>query len=57
MSVYLNALSTILAMLTFFAISWWAFSSGRKAANRESALLPFVLPDEVHSQQPEGARP
>ena len=45
MVAYLNALSTVLAMLTFFSIAWWAFSSGRKQANHEAAMLPFALPD------------
>jgi cytochrome c oxidase cbb3-type subunit 4 len=56
MFVYLNALSTILAMLTFFAIVWWAFSQGRQAANQEASMLPFALPDETHLHQIGGAR-
>jgi len=27
---YLNALATVLAMVTFLGIVWWAFSSKRK---------------------------
>ena len=46
MLAYLNAIATVLAMLTFFGIIWWAFSKGRKQANEEAANLPFVLPDE-----------
>lgn len=46
MLAYINAIATVLAMLTFFGIVWWAFSKGRKQANKESAMLPFVLPDE-----------
>jgi cytochrome c oxidase cbb3-type subunit 4 len=46
MLAYLNAIATVLAMLTFFGIIWWAFSNGRKKANEEAANLPFVLPDE-----------
>lgn len=46
MLAYLNAIATVLAMLTFFGIIWWAFSKGRKKANEEAANLPFVLPDE-----------
>ena len=53
---YLNALSTLLAMLTFFAIVWWAFSGARQAANHEAAMLPFALPDEAQPQQPGGTR-
>jgi cytochrome c oxidase cbb3-type subunit 4 len=51
MMAYLNAIGTVLAMLTFFGIVWWAFSKGRKQANRESEMLPFVLPDEGQPNQ------
>ncbi len=57
MVAYLNALSTVLAMLTFFSIAWWAFSSGRKQANHEAAMLPFALPDETQPHQHEGGQP
>jgi len=56
MLAYLNALSTVLAMFTFFAIVWWAFSSGRQEANREAAMLPFALPDESRSHQTGGTQ-
>ena len=46
MLAFLNAIATVVAMLTFFGIIWWAFSKGRKQANEEAANLPFVLPDE-----------
>ena len=46
MLALMNAFATVLAMVTFFGIVWWAFSKGRKQANDESAMLPFVLPDE-----------
>jgi cytochrome c oxidase cbb3-type subunit 4 len=42
----LNAIVTIVAMLTFLGIVWWAFSGGRAKANQEAAMLPFALPDE-----------
>ena len=51
MLAYLNALSTVLAMFTLFAIVWWAFSIGRQEANREAAMLPFALPDESRPHQ------
>ena len=57
MLAYLNALSTIMAMLTFFAIVWWAFSSGRQEANNEAAMLPFALPDESRAHQTGGTQP
>lgn len=44
--VIVTSVATVLSMLTFLAICWWAWSAGRKAANEESALLPFSLPDE-----------
>ncbi|MFY9138874.1 cbb3-type cytochrome oxidase subunit 3 [Zwartia sp.] len=53
MLAYLNAIATVLAMLTFFGIIWWAFSNGRKKANAEAANLPFVLPDEGVQEQKE----
>lgn len=43
----LAAFSTVVSMAAFIAICWWAWSSGRQRANRESALLPFALPDEA----------
>lgn len=57
MLAYLNAIGTVLAMLTFFGIVWWAFSKGRKKANDESANLPFVLPDEVSEKKDKESRP
>lgn len=59
MLAYLNALSTVLAMITFFGIIWWAFSRGRKKANEEAAMLPFALPDEgtENSQIKKDTRP
>jgi len=57
MLAYLNAIATVLAMLTFFGIIWWAFSKGRKKANEEAAMLPFDLPDEGTEKQKEESRP
>ncbi|MFA5703007.1 MAG: CcoQ/FixQ family Cbb3-type cytochrome c oxidase assembly chaperone [Advenella sp.] len=42
----LNGVFTIISMLMFFGIIWWAFSKGRAKANDEAAKLPFALPDE-----------
>lgn len=47
MWAYLNALATILSMITFFGIVAWAWSKGRAKANKEAAMLPFDLPDEA----------
>nr|WP_315595459.1 CcoQ/FixQ family Cbb3-type cytochrome c oxidase assembly chaperone [uncultured Cupriavidus sp.] len=46
--VIVTAVATVLSMLTFLAICWWAWSGGRRAANEESAMLPFALPDETN---------
>lgn len=43
---YMNAVVTILAVVVFFGIVWWAFSPHRKKANDEAAHIPFDLPDE-----------
>lgn len=42
----LNAVATIIAMLTFLGIVWWAFSRGRAKANYDASMLPFSVPDE-----------
>ena len=43
---YLSATSTILGLVFFVGIVWWAWSAKRRIANEESAQLPFDLPDE-----------
>lgn len=45
----LTAFATIVSMVVFLGICWWAWSNGRQAANQESAMLPFALPDETHT--------
>lgn len=47
----LNAIGTVLAMVVFFGIVWWAFSPGRKKDNDAAANLPFDLPDEGKPDQ------
>jgi len=47
---YLSATSTILGLVFFIGIIWWAWSANRKAANDESAQLPFNLPDEYKKE-------
>ncbi|WP_423196905.1 MULTISPECIES: cbb3-type cytochrome oxidase subunit 3 [unclassified Cupriavidus] len=44
---HLTGLVTVVSMLVFLGICWWAWSAHRQAANLESALLPFALPDET----------
>lgn len=50
----LNAIATLLALLTFLGIIWWAFSRGRAQANNEAAMLPFALPDEGENNPRDG---
>ncbi|MGB6102672.1 MAG: CcoQ/FixQ family Cbb3-type cytochrome c oxidase assembly chaperone [Pusillimonas sp.] len=50
----INALATILVILTFLGIVWWAFSSGRAQANHEASMLPFSVPDESALDKKEG---
>ena len=56
MVAVLNAISTVLAMATFFSIIFWAFSKGRRQANDEAAMLPFALPDEGAKSDTEDVR-
>lgn len=55
MSGFFTGLVTILAMLTFFGIVWWAWSSKRKKDNDKASMLPFDLPDEYDDQQSDKA--
>lgn len=43
----ITGITTLIALVTFIGIVWWAFSRGRSKANRDSAMLPFAQPDEV----------
>ncbi len=45
----LTAFATVVSMVVFLGICCWAWSHGRQAANQESAMLPFALPDETHT--------
>lgn len=42
----INGIVTLLALLTFVGIVFWAFSKSRVNANTEASMLPFALPDE-----------
>ena len=43
----LTAFSTLIFLVVFIGIVCWAWSGGRRHANREAAWLPFALPDEA----------
>lgn len=44
----LNGIATILVIVVFFGIVWWAFSKSRRKDNDEAAQLPFSLEDEIN---------
>jgi cytochrome c oxidase cbb3-type subunit 4 len=45
----LQGIGTILAMIAFIGVCWWAYGSKRKARFDEAALLPFA-DDDVATQ-------
>lgn len=52
----LTAFSTLIFLIVFIGIVCWAWSGGRRHANREAAWLPFALPDEACGGQAMGER-
>ena len=50
----INGVITVLGMATFAGIVWWAWSAHRVEANRQSALLPFALPEEYQQDKHTG---
>lgn len=46
----LNGIVTIIALLTFIGIVWWAFSKFRAKDNEEASMLPFAQPDEPEAE-------
>lgn len=38
----LGAISTVLVMIAFFGVCWWAFSPKRKKRFEEDANIPFA---------------
>ena len=49
----LTGVFTVVCMVLFAGIVWWAWSPKRASLNEEAARLPFELPDESRSQQHE----
>lgn len=47
----LGGISTILVMIAFFGVCWWAFSPKRKKRFEEDANLPFA--DDEKAKEPE----
>lgn len=46
MNGIVNGIATLIGLVLFIGIVWWAYSRGRAKANTEASLLPFALPDE-----------
>jgi len=42
----LNGIVTLLALITFVGIVWWAFAKFRIKDNEQAAMLPFALPED-----------
>lgn len=47
----LRGIQTLLVMIAFFGIVWWAYSSHRKKSNDEAANLPFADDDDDIDQR------
>lgn len=53
----LNGILTLIALLTFIGIVWWAFAKFRVKDNEEASMLPFAQPDEILDQHPDNEQP
>lgn len=53
---WIPGVATVLCLTFFVGVCIWAFSRGRSQANRESADLPFALPDEADEPDKRGLR-
>ena len=52
--IQLRSLATVLVMLAFLGICWWAYSPKRKQRFEEAANLPFadeIVPSKESNQQ------
>lgn len=51
MSGFFVGIMTIVAIITFFGIVWWAWSARRAEDNQKASMLPFDLPDEYNDNE------
>ena len=49
----LQGIATILVMIAFFGVCWWAYSPKRKKKFEEAANLPFADEQQTGKQQSE----
>lgn len=47
----LGAISTVLVMIAFFGVCWWAFSPKRKKRFEDDANIPFADDAKAKDQQ------
>jgi cbb3-type cytochrome oxidase subunit 3 len=52
----IGSVSTVLSVLAFAAVIWWAFGRARRERFDAAARAPFALPDEVECGEPAGKR-
>ena len=48
----IGSLSTVLSVLAFAAVIWWACGRTRRARFEAAARAPFALPDDLGASQP-----
>ncbi|MGI1678477.1 MAG: cbb3-type cytochrome c oxidase subunit 3 [Cellvibrionaceae bacterium] len=46
-----RGIATIVVMIAFIGICWWAFTPKHKQKFKDAANLPFVEDDEVNDQK------
>ena len=45
----IGSITTVVSMLAFAGIVWWALGRSRRARFDAAALAPFALPDDLHN--------
>jgi cytochrome c oxidase cbb3-type subunit IV len=53
----LGAISTVLVMVAFFGVCWWAFAPKRKKRFEEDAKLPFADDDATGKEHEQNDHP
>jgi cbb3-type cytochrome oxidase subunit 3 len=51
----IGSVSTVLSVLAFAAVIWWACGRSRRARFEAAARAPFALPDDLRAGQPPAA--
>lgn len=55
-TAWIGASTTLLSMLAFAVVVWWAYGGRRAARHADAARVPFALPDDLppHDTRREG---